>query len=213
MSGFKSFENFIKGVKAESVSKPTTPVLEADTQKTVTKKIKITFDIDWNENIGKFEREITLAMSPNSLGMYELAPDIEKYTGLPKKDAEAAKETPDDAFVYGMCNVMNGGKDHFFWTNGTRLAGAAKKSGVWPAIMEQVSHECVHLTRHTLAHHILEKKGSKDWVNDPWPSVGDDPKENLIDEEAFATAHGIVVQTVTNEFLKMASSYIADLKL
>lgn len=215
MSGFKSFENFIKSSKTEKLEtseKSTKLVVEADEQQTVTKKIKISFDIDWNENIGKLEREITLAMSPDSLGMYELAPDIEKFTGLPKKDAEKYDETPEDAFAYGMCNVMNDGKDHFFWTNGTRLNGGVEQHGLWPAIMELVSHECVHLTRHLLAHHILEKKGVKDWVNDPWPSVGDDPKENLIDEEAFATAHGIVVQTVTNDFLKMAASYIPDLK-
>lgn len=180
---------------------------------TKTREIEISFDIDWNENIGKVKKTITLAMSPKSTDIYSIGDDIEKYTGLPEKDAKEYKETPEDAFIYGMCNVMNGGADTYFWTNGTRLSGAVKKSGLWPAIMEQISHECLHLTRSILSEHISKKKGSKDWVNDPWPSVGDDPKVNLIDEEAFATAHGLVVQTVTPHFLEMASDYIPELKL
>ena len=208
MKNLQKFEEFVNATKSSKSS----VINEQEDFQTETKKIKISFDIDWNENIGKVEQVITLAMSPNSLGMYELAPDIEKFTGLPKADAEEYKETPDDAFVYGMCNVMKGGKELFFWTNGTRLSGAVKQNGLWPAILEQVSHECVHLSRLILAKHILEKEGSKDWVFDSWPTVGDDPKVNKIDEEAFATTEGLVVQEITDEFLKMASAYMPELK-
>ena len=208
MKNLQKFEEFVNGIK----SSKTSVINEQEDLQTETKEIKISFDIDWNENIGKVEQVVTLAMSPNSLGMYELDPDIEKFTGLPKADAEKYNETPEDAFVYGMCNVMNDGKELFFWTNGTRLAGAAKQNGIWPAILEQVSHECVHLSRLILAKHILEKEGSEDWVSDTWPTVGDDPKVNKIDEEAFATTEGFVVQQLTDEFLKMASNYIPELK-
>lgn len=175
-------------------------------------KQKISFNIDWNDNIGKVNTDIILAMSDTSLGMYSLGPDVEKYTGLPEKDAKEYKETPLDAFVYGMCNTVNNGKDLFFWTNGTRLKGASTKVGIWPAIFEQLSHECVHLTRLILVKHILTNQKSKDWVSDPWPSIGDDPEKNLIDEEAFATSLGIVVQTLTKPFLKLASKYIPEIE-
>jgi len=208
MKNLQKFEEFVNGIKSSKSS----VINEQEDLQTETKQIKISFDIDWNENIGKVEQIVTLAMSPNSLGMYELASDIEKFTGLPKADAEKYDETPEDAFVYGMCNVMNGGKELFFWTNGARLAGAAKQNGMWPAILELVSHECVHLSRLILAKHVLEKEGSEDWVSDTWPTVGDDPEVNKIDEEAFATTEGFVVQQLTDEFLKMASAYIPELK-
>jgi hypothetical protein len=213
MRHLQNFEGFLKTTQTPKPTQEPVSITEAEEVESTTKEITITFDIDWNENIGKVEQKITLAMSPNSLGMYDLAPDVEENTGLPKKDAEVAKETPEDAFVYGMCNVMNGGKNLFFWTNGTRLSGEAKRVGLWAALFEQVSHECVHLTRLVLAKHILEKEGSKNWVGDTWPTIGDDPKVNKIDEEAFATALGLVVQAITDEFLKMASAYIPDLKV
>lgn len=197
---------------------------------TVTQKIKISFDIDWNKSIGKVEDEFTLAMSPDSTGLYTIGKDVEKFCGIPeadvKRDVAAGKETPNDAIIYGMSNIMNNGADIYFWTNGTRLAGTAKKVGIWPAIMEQVSHECLHLSRKILIRAIAKNKGvsitNEDWVKYDygsgeyfWPAVGDnEDKKNpivTIDEEAMATAEGLVVQTVTDVFLKMASAYIPEL--
>lgn len=211
MKRIQSFDEYLyEKINHESSSKR---IIESEDPQTNIKEIEISFDIDWNKNIGKVKQKITLAMSPTSLGMYELAKDIEKSTGLPKKDAEKYKETPEDAFVYGMCNAMNDGKDIFFWTNGTRLGGQAKRIGLIPAIIEQISHECVHLTRLILAKHILENKGNKEWATSSWPTIGDDPKVNLIDEEAFATALGFVVQTISKPFFEMASAYLLELKL
>jgi hypothetical protein len=111
---------------------------------------------------------------------------------------------------------MNGGKDMYLWINGMRLAGAAKKDGIWSAVFEIISHECVHLTRQILTRTILKNKGIKiengDWVNEEWPTIGDDSEVNLIDEEAFATSVGIVVQKITPHFLEMASNYIPELE-
>ena len=191
----------------------------------------MSFDIDWNENIGKVEDEFTLAFSPDSTGVFSLGKDIEKYSGIPeeevKRDVAAGKEKPEDAIIYGLCNIMNGGTDIYFWNNGMRLAGAAKKDGIWPAVIEQISHECNHLTRLILTRAIAKKKGADiskgEWVTYDfgsgeyfWPASGDvDDKKNplvLIDEEAHATALGIVAQTVTPHFLEMASNYIPELK-
>jgi hypothetical protein len=209
MKPIKTYDQFVN--EAEN------PVLMT---KTLTTKITVSFDIDWNENIGKVEDTFTLAMSPDSSGIYTIGDDIEKFTGVPekdiKKDIAAGKEKPDDALIFGMSNTMNGGKDIYLWVNGTRLSGAAEKAGVWPALFEIISHESTHLTRQILTRAISKKKGIKiengDWINEPWPTVGDDPKVNLIDEEAFATSVGYVVQEITPHFLKMASNYIQELK-
>jgi hypothetical protein len=195
-------------------------------EKTNTKIIKINFNIDWNSEIGKVEDEFTLAFSPNSTGVFSLGNDIEKFSGLNLKDAQKYKETPSDAYVYGLCNAMNGGADIFFWTNGMRLSGAAQQNGVWPAVIEQISHECTHLTRLILTRAIAKNNGvdivNGEWITFDygggeyfWPAIGDiDDKNNpivIIDEEAFATSVGLVVQTVTPHFLEMASTYIPTL--
>ena len=218
----------LKDLLKESVNELDTNV---STHKTFTKKVNVSFDIDWNENIGKVEDEFTLAFSPDSTGVFSLGKDIEKYSGIPeeevKRDVAAGKEKPEDAIIYGLCNIMNGGTDIYFWNNGMRLAGAAKKDGIWPAVIEQISHECNHLTRLILTRAIAKKKGADiskgEWVTYDfgsgeyfWPASGDvDDKKNplvLIDEEAHATALGIVAQTVTPHFLEMASNYIPELK-
>ena len=175
--------------------------------KTQTKIIPISIDIPWNKKIGKIKENITLGMSPSSIGLFELGKDIEKYSGLKQSEAEEYKETPTNAYIYGLCNTMNGGKDLFFWSNGNRLAGASNKVGVWPACIEQLTHEGMHLTRLIISKHIL----GKNWTEKDWPSIGDKPKENVIDEEAWTTATGKVVEQLTESFLKMAEKYIPEL--
>jgi hypothetical protein len=198
--------------------------------KTVTKVIKVSFEIDWNKNIGKVEDEFTLAFSPDSTGVFTLGKDVEKYCGIPEedviRDVKAGKDKPEDAIIYGLCNIMNGGSDIYFWNNGTRLGGTAKQNGIWPAVIEQISHECNHLTRLILTRAIAKNKGVKiengDWITHDygsgeyfWPASGDiDDKKNpivIVDEEAHATALGLVAQTVTPHFLEMASAYIPQL--
>lgn len=177
---------------------------------------------------GKYKDSFVLAMGDTSIDLYSLGNDIEKFSGLTLKEAKEYNETPDDAYIYGLCNIMNGGKDFYFWTNGTRLAGAAKKSGVLPALIEQISHEAgVHLARKTVTRLIAQSKGvsvkNEDWITYDygggeymWPAVGDpdDPKNPivLIGEEAFAGVSGTLCQIITNEFIKMASNYILNLK-
>ena len=174
---------------------------------TEVKVIPISFTIEWNDRIGEVNQDIVLAMSPNSVGVFSIGNDIEKYSGLSKAGALEYNETPDDAYIYGLVNTMNGGKDIFFWTNGTRLASAADKVGVLPACFEQLTHEGIHLTRAILAKHIM----GDGYPLEDWPSIGDDPQLNLIDEEALTTATGIVVQTIATPFLKMAKRYIGEL--
>ena len=187
---------------------------EAEESSNQIKKIKISFgdseagyDSEWN--LGKIETEITLAMGDHSKDLFTLSDDISDFNGIPAKEAETYKETPTDALVYGMTNIMNGGDDVYFWTNGTRLKGAVQKVGLWPAIFEQVSHEMVHGTRLLLSKHMVK---SKKWWEDDWPSIGDDPKKDKINEQAFAFGHGGAIQQIITDFLKMAEKYLPELK-
>ena len=187
---------------------------EAEESSNQIKKIKITFgdseagyDAEWN--LGKIETEITLAMGDHSKDLYTLSDDISDFNGIPAKEAQTYKETPTDALIYGMTNIMNGGDDVYFWTNGTRLKGAVQKVGLWPAIFEQVSHEMVHGTRLLLSKHMVK---SKKWWEDDWPSIGDDPKKDKINEQAFAFGHGEAIQQIITDFLKMAEKYLPELK-
>ena len=181
------------------------------------KKIKIVFgeggsanDAEWN--LGKIETEITLAMGDHSRDCFTLGEDISKFNGIPEKEAETYKETPTDALIYGMTNLMNGGDDVYFWTNGTRMKGEVQKHGLWPAVFEQVSHEMLHGTRALLSQHLLKDKGKDWWKEEFWPSIGDDPRKDKINEQAFAFAHGEAIQQMITEFLKMAEKYLPELK-
>jgi len=176
-------------------------------------KIPIKFNVDFDPLIGYVNSEVTLAMSPDSTGLFTIGNNVDKYTGISKEETkkavESGMETPDDAVIYGMCNVMNNGDDIFFWTNGTRLAGAADKVGVLSGINELLTHECLHLTRTILNKHILTNKGIVKWAESDWLSIGD--QDDDIQEESFATALGLVTEQVTPEFIKMASDYIPEL--
>jgi hypothetical protein len=196
------FESFLKEVVSE---------IQLGNDKIQKKKIIIEFEIDWNKNIGKVKQEVLLAMSKDSTGLFKLSKDIEEFSGLTLKEAEKYKETPNDAYVYGLCNTMNGGKDLFFWTNGTRLSGAAKKSGVLEAIIEQIAHECVHLSRLILSKHVFEKDHMDKWYTKDL-IISDKKGRNIIDEEAFATVEGLVSEQIFSYFLEMAKYYIPELK-
>ena len=124
MKKLQSFAEFLN----ESIN-------EADSK---TESVVIDLKFDGGE-FGAIDDKLTLAMSPDSTGVFTIGKDIEKFCGIPeadvKKDVEAGKDKPDDAIIYGLCNIMNGGADVYFWTNGTRLGGAAAKDGIWEYLM------------------------------------------------------------------------------
>lgn len=173
----------------------------------------------------------TLAFSKDSRGIYSLGKDIEKFMGVPEADAiknvEDGKEKKDDALIYGLCNIMNGGKDIYFWNNGLRIGGAAEYAGALIAVMEQISHEAgVHLNRLVLIRHVAREDkvntSNEDWITYDygfgeycWPAMGDPndktPKIIAIDEETFATVGGAIVSIITDTFIDMASTYIPQL--
>lgn len=171
----------------------------------------------------------TMAFSKDSRGIYSLGKDIEKYMGVPEVDAiknvESGKESKNDALIYGLCNIMNGGKDIYFWNNGLRIGGAAEYAGPMVALVEQISHEAgVHLNRLVLCRHLAKQEDisieSEDWVTHDWgageytwPAVGDLNDKNpliKIDEETFATIGGAIVSILLKEFLAAAGKYIPN---
>lgn len=208
MESLKSYNEFIN----ESINRETM------------KRVFVSFDTD----LGKIEDSFILAMSDDSTGLYRIGEDIEKFCGIPESDViadvKAGKDRPEDAIIYGMSNIMNGGRDIYFWTNGTRLVGCINKVGLLPAICEQVSHECIHLTRKILTRHIAKLKGAslenEEWVKFDfgageynWPGIGDMVDSNpliQIDEEVFATALGLVVQETITHFMEMYEKKYAN---
>jgi|LakMenEpi03Aug12_release.lakeMendotaPanAssembly.Ray.scaffolds.fasta_scaffold190503_2 hypothetical protein len=203
-------------------------------ENTVAKKFDFSILIEHpgSELVGTTIKDsFTLAFSKDSRGIYSLGKDVEKFMGVPEADAiknvEDGKEKKDDSLIYGMCNIMNGGKDIYFWNNGSRIGGASEYAGVLVAVIEQLSHEAgVHLNRLVLTRHIAREKGvnidNGDWVTNDygdgkysWPAIGDptdkSPKIIAIDEETFATVGGAIVSIVTPTFIEMASKYIPQL--
>jgi len=168
-----------------------------------------------------------MSISNDSTGVFALGDDVAKFSGLTLKDAKAYKETPDDAYIYGLVNIMNGGKDMYFWTNGKRLSGAAKAVSSMSAVIEQLAHEVgVHFTRQLLVKMVAQKLDvditNEDWITYDygsgeymWPAVGDpDDDKNpmvMIDEETFATAGSAMISMLTDGFFEMATNYLPNL--
>jgi len=201
--------------------------------KTKALRFSIELDVQVSEElkkrVGIVKQDFVLAMSKDSTGVYSIGEDIEKYMGIPEadviRDVADGKDTPNGAVIYGMCNLMNGGKEMYFWTNGTRLRGEAEKTSTLSAVLEQVSHECIHLTRLILCRAIAKKMGAKmdaDWAGFDfgggewvWPAIGEPSDKDpivMIDEEGFATAVGGIVQIISPYFIELASEYLPELK-
>jgi len=128
----------------------------------------VKFNIEVNEDFGTIEDQVTLAIGPDSTGIFSIGDDIEKFTGLKLADAEAYDEKPTDAFIYGMNNMMNGGGEMYLWVTGNRLKGDAEKSGTWAAIMDIIPHECFHLTKKLVVRQHAKNLGlsleGEEWI-------------------------------------------------
>jgi hypothetical protein len=237
-----TFENFLNEKKSakDKIVMPETYTIKwtiSDSpagKGTVAKRYDFEYQINHSDSSIKGEKiktSVVMAMSPDSAGIYTIGKDVEKFMGVPeaevKADIQAGKETPEDAIIYGMVNTMNGGKDTYFWTNGTRLGGQAKIQGNMSTVMEQLSHEVgVHLTRQILVRMVAQKLGldtaTEDWMKHDygfgeysWPAIGDPngatPDIIAIDEETFATTCGALVSMLAEGFFQMASKYIPNL--
>jgi hypothetical protein len=245
MKHIQTFESFLnevekKGNVSFELAYPETyianwTISDAPSDKnTVAKRFDFTIKVEHPGSIitgTTIKDSLTVAFSKDSRGIYSLGKDVEKFMGVPEADAiknvESGKEKKDDALIMGMCNIMNGGKDIYFWNNGLRMQGSAEYAGALTAVMEQLSHEAgVHLNRLVLTRHIAQENDvntdNEDWITYDygageysWPAVGDPndntPKIVAIDEETFATVGGAIVSMITPTFIEMATPYIPQL--
>jgi len=214
MKHVELFEQFI--------SENTTKLTEALDAGVVTKVVKLQFDI--SDEI-KIDDEVLLALGPDAVGMFSIAEDIEKWTGLKKAEAEAYDTKPTDAFLYGMSNVMNGGADMFLWITMDRLKGEAEASGsLFAAMMDVLPHECFHLAKKVLARHQAKKLGvslkGDEWIKHDygqgeytWPSEGDhkDPMV-VMSEEDFAWVYGYITKAVAPVFIELGKTIIPEIE-
>ena len=182
---------------------------EATSKSLKTKWVDIKINLDSNPHTKNIHERVLLAIGDHSKDMFDIEQDIDYYTGLSKKEAEEYKETPTDAYVYGMVNLMNDSHDIFMFHNKTRLLGEIKRIGIIPAVFEQLSHECLHLTRLLLNKVYYEKQGKTMYevLEDNWPTMGEvDDKSNplvIYDEESFCGAHGLITQQIASAFVDM----------
>jgi hypothetical protein len=201
-----------------------------NTEKVFSKAVKLKFNLD-SDVIKLIDDEVTIAMSVDSTGVYKIGKDVEKYCGIPEKDVikdvQAGKDRPEDAIIYGLTNIMNNGKDIYFWTNGTRLNGVSKKIGALPAIIEQISHECTHVARLVLTRAIAKKNkvniNGPEWITYDygageynWPTMGDMNEKNKliqIDEENFAYILGKITEAITPTFIQMAKQFMPNISI
>lgn len=183
-----------------------------------TKSKIITVNLDLEDEI--IQDQFTLAMSSDSRGVFTIGEDIEKFSGILESDVIErvllGDDKPTSAVIYGLCNIMNGGRDIYLWTNFGRLKGRCDEVGEWKAIMELVSHEVVHLSRKILTRHFAKKDGSniyntewiyRDYGSGPgfWPAIGEEIPSTCIriEEEVFATVLGLLCEEVIEPILDM----------
>ena len=198
------------------------------------KKYDFEFEITMEDSTlsgEKIKQTAIMSISDDSTGVFALGDDVEKFSGIPekevKKDVAAGKESENDAIIYGLVNIINGGKDMYFWTNGTRLKGQAKNVSSMSAVIEQIAHEVgVHLTRQLLVKTVAQKLKvditNEDWITHDygageymWPAVGETndkaPEIIAIDEETFATTGSAMISMFTDGFFEMATNYLPNL--
>lgn len=156
--------------------------------------VKKTYD----EKIGEIPINFTLALGPDSISVFKLGSDVEKYSGLNVAEGRQYNDSPDDAYIYGLCNVMNGGKDIYFYVNASRLKGAITEEGEKRAMYDLLFHESIHVAYLCIAK--WKGKGATNWVNLKWPVVGE---SGDITEEQFARVVGFIGQTIADDFSKM----------
>ena len=171
---------------------------------------------------------VIMAFSENSKGVFSIGDDVEKFTGLKEKEAAEYKETPQDAYIFGLVNTFNGGDGLFFFNNGTRLAGASEGNNSMLAIMEQLQHEAgIHLAHQLLVRATANDLGvnitNEDWIKHDygsgeymWPAIGDINDKNnpivRIDGESFAMFSGLLCAMLMEGFFEMASKYMPELE-
>lgn len=149
--------------------------------------------------LGKIPVRFVLAMGRNSVDVFKLGTDVEKFSGLSLDDARKYSDSPDSAYIFGLCNLMNGGKDIYYYTNAGRMKGRMDKIGTEAALLERNTYELIHLAFLLLAR--WKHNGRGEWWNMKWPCVGYDGCD--IDEEQFVEFVGKLGELIGSDYIKM----------
>jgi len=149
------------------------------------------------EGLGRMRVRFTLAMGRGSLAMFSLGSDIAKYSGLSSESARKYSDTSSSSYIHGMCNVMNGGKDIYYYTNASRLKGRVGEIGLASALLERSTYELGHLTFLIYAMNLGSKNS---WVEDKWPCVGEGCD---ISEEQYVQMLGKLGELIGVDYMRM----------
>ena len=123
--------------------------------------------------LGKIPVRFTLAVAKGSTAVFKLGEDVEKFSGLKLEEARRYSDTPDSAYIFGLVNLMNGGKDVYYYINASRMEGRIEKLGDDDeAYVERHGYELVNLAEILFARWKNGK--GPDWWAMKWPCFGGD---------------------------------------
>lgn len=151
------------------------------------------------QGLGKIPVRFVLAMAKGSIAVFGLGKDVEKFSGLSIEEARKYSDSPDSAYIFGLCNLMNGGRDIYYYTNASRMKGRMDKIGVGAALLERSTYELIHLAFLLLAR--WKHGGRGNWWEMKWPCVGYDNCD--VDEEQFTEFVGKLGELIGSDYVKM----------
>jgi hypothetical protein len=160
----------------------------------VKKEYNTTFVIG---SLGKMKIRFTLAMAKGSMAMFALGKNIDKWTGKTVQEARGYGDSPDSAYIFGMCNVMNDGDDVFYYTNASRMKGRIEDIGMEAALLERNTYELGHLAFLMFAMNMVKEDK---WVLGKWPCVGEGCE---ITEEEYVEMLGKLGELIGVDYMRM----------
>lgn len=152
-----------------------------------------------------------LAVGSTWEDLFRLGSDIERFSGLSVEEGKRYKKA--GSYIFSLCNIMNGGKDVFFFTDGARMKEwirekqkvYGKDVGYGMAMTERLSYEFIHLARLCVAKTLLEPQVGDRWVEVKWPEVGEEDEEDddgdiYISEADLVEIVGHLVEMAYDDF-------------
>ena len=155
-----------------------------------------------------------LAVGKTWRDVFKLGADVEKFSGLSLAEGEKYKGS--GSYIFSLCNIMDGGKEVFFFTDGSRMkewikqkqAKYGKDVGEGMAMTERLAYEFIHLARLCIAKELLWPEYKERWVEVKWPEVGEEDEEDedddiYISESSLVEVVGKLVEQAYDDFALM----------
>ena len=172
-------------------------------------------DPEWlASGLKNFRSELTILVGTHSKDILKLSRDVSNFNGIKKTELENYNESENDAKIYGMSNLMNEGKDIYFFTNATRLIGGIKQNGLLPEIFDFLTHEMTHATRLMICKDFFKRNGIHKNFHKQiiWPEINDSNSSNSINEQTFAFILGISIRNILPFWLGLVARHIPEIK-